>query len=486
MMKKILITALTVLMMLSLSASVWAEETPPLETTLPTEEAIPPETTLPVETEPVFLPTELTIETKHTYDGMKQAYCDGYIPTCRNGSVRIVLPLCCSGTLYGDQLTASLVLDSGAFVAANYEKTFQLQQLQFGEELVDVFLVDFTLALSEKRQNGTYPVTVNVDAFDSMGNAIAFSHTIFVTISDVPAETEPPVTEPEKPTAEPVVYISKCVTVPEIVVAGEEFALTLTLKNSVTTKSVRNLMVTVDTGNLQIELLEDSNIFPIDRIEAGGETELTILCRSEGDIPAGKYPLQFRFSYDSSEVLGLSSSGSAIIEITQPSRMELIASRFPDSVTVGETVPLSLQVMNMGRDTVYNVRCMVSGIGLSPDSTGYIGTMAAGTSSQTEIGLYIMALNTAEGNENGSPYGPTGGVVTLLFEDSTGMEHQQELSFRTTVNRAPILLQTEVPVEEQEREAFTQWWSIILILGGVGIACMVGTILLHRKGSVSA
>ena len=74
------------------------------------------------------------------------------------------------------------------------------------------------------------PVAVNVDAFDSMGNAVAFSHTIFVTISDVPAETAPPAQGPEKPTAEPVVYISKCVTIPETVVAGEEFALTLTLK----------------------------------------------------------------------------------------------------------------------------------------------------------------------------------------------------------------------------------------------------------------
>lgn len=230
MMKQILITALAVLTMLSLSVRVRAEETLPLETTLPTEEAIPPETTRPVETEPVFLPTKLTIETKHTYDGMKQAYSDGYIPTCRNGSVRIVLPLCCSGMLYRDQLTASLILDGGTFVAANYEKTFQLQQLRFGEESVDVFLVDFTLALSENRQNGTYPVAVNVDAFDSMGNAVAFSHTIFVTISDVPAETAPPAQEPEKPTAEPVVYISKCVTIPETVVAGEEFALTLTLK----------------------------------------------------------------------------------------------------------------------------------------------------------------------------------------------------------------------------------------------------------------
>ena len=491
-MKKIRILCLFVMMVLMLTATAWAEEPPatemtiPPETTLPSETTIPPETTRPMETEPEAIPTELIIETEHIYDGMEQAYCDGYIPTCKNGYVRIVLPLCCNGSLRADRLTASLTLDSGAFVAANYEKTFALQQVQFGEETMDVFLVDFTLELAEERQNGTYPVSVQVDACDPAGMPIQWSYTIYVTISDVPAETAPPATEPEKPTAEPVVYISRCVTVPETVVAGAEFAVTLTLKNSLTTKSVRNLMVTVDTGDLQIELLEDSNIFQIDRIEAGGEAELTIFCRSEGDIPAGKYPMQFRFSYDSSKTLGLSSGGSAIVEITQPARLELTATRFPEYVTVGETVPLSLQVINMGHDTVYNVRCAVSGLGLSPDSTGYIGTMAAGSSAQTEIGLYIMALNTAEGNENGTPYGTTDGTVTLLFEDSAGQEHQQELKFRTTVDRAPVILQTEIPVEEQEREAFTQWWAVILILGGVSVACVIGAVRSRRKGGVSA
>ena len=51
--------------------------------------------------------------------------------------------------------------------------------------------------------------------------------------------------------------------------------------------------------------------------------------------------------------------------------------RFADSVSVGETVPVSFQVMNMGRSAMYNVRCTVSGYGLVPSNTGYIGTMEA-------------------------------------------------------------------------------------------------------------
>lgn len=168
------------------------------------------------------------------------------------------------------------------------------------------------------------------------------------------------------------------------------------------------MLVKIDTGNLHINLLENTNVFQVDKIPAGGETELTFRLASDASIPAGKYNLNFTFNYDSSKTLNLSSSGSTIVEIHQPANMELVMPRFARSVTVGETIPLSLQVMNMGRDPMYNVRCVVSGYGFAPSNTGYIGTMDAGSSATTEVELYIIALNASQGNENGSQYGDTG------------------------------------------------------------------------------
>ena len=114
--------------------------------------------------------------------------------------------------------------------------------------------------------------------------------------------------------------------------AGEEFTLTVTLKNSLTTKFVRNMLVKVDTGNLHINLLEDSDIFQIDKIPAGGEAELTIRFGTDSSLPAGKYPLNFTFNYDSSKTLNLSSSGTTLVEIQQPANMELVMPRDRKSV----------------------------------------------------------------------------------------------------------------------------------------------------------
>lgn len=434
-------------------------------------------------TEPV-LPTVLEIDTENIYEGMTKAYEDGYVPTIKDGYMSLVLPLIPSGAVHNDRVKVSLSLGSSAsspFIIANYEKVFELETIVPENSNIPqtLFLIHFDLKMSSERRDGVYPVTVNVSGYDEAGNTIACIYTIYVTITDGKAETIK--TTVETPTAEPVVYISKSEMLPEKPMAGEEFTLTVTLKNSLTTKSIRNMLVTVDTGNMQINLLDDSNIFQINSISAGGDTTLTLRLMADTSLPAGKYTISFSFKYDSSKTLNLSSSGTAIIEVKQPANMELVMPRFSDSVTVGETIPLSLQVMNMGRDPMYNVRCVISGYGFAPSNTGYIGKMEAGSSSTTKVELYIIALNASKGNENGSQYGDTTGTITLIYEDESGLEYKQETAFETTVKRPIVsITQTDNTQEEAEKTA-SQWWISVLILGGVILAAGIIAVLFRKK-----
>ena len=470
------------------------QPTEPSQPTQPTEPSQPTQPTTP-STEPTLpsappvpestIPTALTIDTENIYDGMDKAYEDGYVPRTENGFMYIVLPMLSNGNIYQNRIKVSLGLGSGAsspFVMANYEKTFEMETVtpKNSNQEKELFLIEFTVKLSSERINGVYPVAVNISGYDDSGTPIDCSYTIYVTITDGKSNqvTQP---APEVATAEPVVYISNSVVQPDKVMAGEEFTLTVTLKNSLATKSVKNMLVKIDTGNLHINLLENTNVFQVDKIPAGGETELTFRLGSDASIPAGKYNLNFTFNYDSSKTLNLSSSGSTIIEIHQPANMELVMPRFSQSVTVGETIPLSLQVMNMGRDPMYNVRCTVSGFGFAPSNTGYIGTMDAGSSATTEVELYIIALNASKGNEIGSQYGNTIGTVTLIYEDETGQEYQQETQFETTVNRPVVEVPQTASGEDAEEKAAGQWWITVLILGGVILAAGIGFVLIKRK-----
>lgn len=129
---------------------------------------------------------------------------------------------------------------------------------------------------------------------------------------------------------------------------------------------------------------------------------------------------------------------------------------------------------------MYNVRCVVSGYGFAPSNTGYIGTMEAGTSANTKVDLYIIALNASEGNENGSQYGDTTGTVTLIYEDENGKEFSQESLFDTTVKR-PVVDISQLQTETDDEETVGQWWISILILGGVILAAGIGLLVFKRK-----
>lgn len=466
------------------SATETTSTTEPTDSTQPTEETAPAVPTIPTEPAGSKIPTSLEIDTKNIYEGMDKAYENGYVPKIENGMMYLVLPLLSNGKLHENKIKVSLNLgasSSSPFEIANYEKTFELEMVkpENGEENVELFLVEFDVKLTASRTNGVYPVVVNVSGYDNTGVAISCTYTLYVTITDGKSN-EPPKSYVETPTAEPVVFIANTVIQPGKAMAGEEFTLTLTLKNSLTTKSVKNMLVKVDTGNLHINLLEDTNIFQIDKIDAGGKTTLTLRFGTDASIPAGKYTLNFTFHYDSSKTLNLSSSGTAIVEIQQPANVELVLPRFPQSVTVGETIPLSLQVMNMGRDRLYNVRCVVSGFGFAPANTGYIGTMEAGSSSMTEVELYIIALNVSSGNENGRQYGDTVGTITLFYEDESGEAYSQEVQFETYVNR-PIVQIPQANTATEEEKITGQWWISVLVLGGVICAAGIGIILIKCK-----
>ena len=464
------------------------EETPiPTETPTPTEAPAPTDTPELTPTVPV-LPTSIEIDTENWYFGMDCAYRDGYQPTIENEIVTIVLPLQSTDLLLDDKntVTPDLSATGTTFVIANYQKTVVLseQNINGTEETREIFYVDFSIPLSSSRVNGSYPVRLQVKAYDLNYTPIETVFTVYVNITDVPPKPASTGGGAETPTAEPVVLIAHSDITPENVMAGEAFTVKLTLRNSLDTKLVRNMLLRVDTGNLQINLDEDSPVLQLESLDRGGESEIELHFSSDPSIPAGKYIINFSFSYDSNKTLNLSSSGSVIVEIAQPTNAELVVPRIPGEVTAGETIPLAFQVMNMGRDNLYNVRCVITGVGLFPSNTGYIGTMAPGSSSSTSVELFVGSKTMSDNYRGEEKYGDTSGTVTLIYEDSGGREYTQEEYFRTTIKAPSILSEpsdTPVEVSSEDRAVQYQWWIIIGGLGLVALGLVAALILKRRK-----
>jgi hypothetical protein len=442
--------------------------------------------------EPTESPTELVaavnldIDNTHAYDGMDKAYKDGYTPDVKDGIATVVLPLIADGEIKDNAITVTPNLGdtaSSPFVYRNYQKTVYLQDNAVaGGGTVPSYLVRFDLSLASGRVNGVYPVTIDVQAQTPDGSSVQKSFTCYVTITDgKDPNATTPTPEPEKPTSQPKIIISGYSVNPSPAIAGEEFTVSITLKNTSETKSVQNMVVTASCESPNFSLQNDSDTFYIGKLGKGKTTEIELKYKTDLETPAQRYNITLAIGYDNTDATPLTSTGTVAVQVSQPLRVEMEIPQIAPEVNAGDTLPLTFQVMNMGRSKVYNVRCELSAPGLIPSGTAFIGNMEPGTAMPGEMDVFIGTKNMTEGYEGEDKYGYTNGVITLIYEDEAGQQYTKDVEFSTTINPPVIVAASTEPAEEPEKAG--QWW-VSIVIGAVAIGGLAAFLVIRTKRKV--
>ncbi len=445
-------------------------------TALAEEEAEP---SPPAQTETI---TSLEIDNKHIFDGMDKAYKDGYSPVVKDGKATVVLPLISSGDIKNNTISVTPNLGdtaSSPFVYSNYQKAVSRQDNSVaGGATVSSFLIRFDFPLVSARYNGVYPVVIDVQAQAPDGSPVQQTFTTYITITDgKDPNATPPTPQPERPTSQPKVIVSGYSISPETVMAGEEFTVSITLKNTSEKKSVQNMTVTASCDSPGLLPENDSDTVYISKLGKGVETSIELTYKADLEIVPQLYNITLTIQYDNSDATALTSSGTVPVIISQPLRVEMDTPQIPQEVNAGDTFPLSVQVMNMGRSKVFNVRCELSVPGLIPSSSAFIGNLEAGTSMMGDTNVFVGTKDMSEGYTGTDQYGSTKGMITLIYEDENGKEYTQEIEIATNIN-TPVIPQADEPEEEPEKAG--QWW-ISLAIGAVVVAGLAAVLIVRAK-----
>ncbi len=470
-----------------------AEPTAPISPTAPAT-ASPTQPVTPTEPiTPVNQNVQFQIDDSNIYEGMDLAYKDGYVPQVADNTVTLVLPLIANGAILGNQITVTPNLgdtNSSPIQYKNYQKTFHIAENFVNgsaKKTVLSYLVSFDFPLRADRKNGTYPIVLEIQAADENGNQIIQSYNCFITITDAePEKTDSSNTTPvysggyvaptEAPVSNPRILVSKYIVDSVPVMAGEDFAVTVTLKNTSSEGDVQNLLVTVSCDSTNIVLKNDTSTIFLGDLAAGKTTELELKFGTDREIPAQRYSITLAMEFDDEDAVSMASSGLVSVEVAQPVDVELSPFTMPSEINAGETVQLSFQVMNLGRTEIYNARVELVVPGLSPSGNAFIGNMDPGTSAAEILNVFA---GMKEGDER---YGYTSGVARLIYEDASGEEYTEETSTTTCINQ--LVIPTKDPIEAQEKEEKeqtqkAQWW-IFVTAGGIAIVALA-LILGHRK-----
>ena len=430
--------------------------------------------------------------TDETMGGLN--YSNGYAPVQSGDNVSVVLPLKLAGA---ELVTSDIVItpDLGdtaksPFVFRNYQQTGHL-------DANTPYVGRFTLSLKSGRYAGSYPIVFNVSYTNAAKETVEQPFTVYATVDGAdpnatPApEPTPTIEQPQAPRPQPKLIVSKYGTSPEVVQAGDTFAVNLTLENTSEKYDVKNLTVTYAGDGKSLLSADNTNTQYIDKIKRGESTDITFNMLSRLDSEPGIQTVTLTVAYEDSKATAFTITEALLLQVTQPVSLEFDEPDIPQTANAGDTLPLNLNVFNTGRSKLYNVMVKIDAAGLLPEGSAFVGNMDAGTSGTAELYVFVGTLAMSQGEEgnvqtdnDAEKYGYTSGAITISYEDEFGNPYTQEIPFDMQIE--PPVISASAPDEEEEPvDTASQWWISVII--GLGlIAAVTAALVVRRKRRMKA
>ena len=454
----------------SVSTTVFATET-----TDTNSDKTPSEQTQTVSpsTEDTTTPTSdvgLQIDNENKYENMEKSYHDGYVPTIKDNNVYLLLPLV--GKTYNNTVNISVDLgqaENSPFVFGNYNQTITNENL---------YLFQVVIPLKSSAINGTYPIMLNAEYININGEKITQNYTLYVTITTgitpVDPNATPEDTAPEKEAAEcPDLYISECIIAPSSIGGNEEFDVTVTINNIGNLKA-RNIKLTYgETGNLDIVPVSAINVMNIDNISNSETNKITFKMKTTENITGGIHSFPIQVDYVDYYGGVYTFTQQFTINITRTTQIDYDALAIPKQTESGTTLELPVNIFNIGKSILKNVKISLEGDGLTPISSVYLGDIDVGLTGNGTLSVFVGTL------ENGN-YGNTVGTYTISYDDETGETQSitNDFTFKITEPKSETTDATTeevVPVKQPD----VQWW-VSLLIGLAIIAIIVSFIITGR------
>ena len=273
-------------------------------------------------------------------------------------------------------------------------------------------------------------------------------------------------TASETPTFAPKMIVQSCKSSKDEIQAGDEVTLDITLSNTSSTETVRNMTVTIGDEGEYLNLLSPTDTIYVESLSAGQTCVVSYKYKILSSAVPGAYGLSVSMDYADSKGASQSASGKIRMMVFQSVKLEFDPLVLNSEVQVGDVVFAQIQAMNLGRSKVHNVRAVIEADGLAPEGTLFIGDIEAGKTATGSVKISVTSLS-----KGSSLYGETKGIVTYYYEDENGKEYEKTGDFITNI-KTPFSNTTK-----EESDDTGQWWIIMAVVVGILFFLIIGMIL---------
>lgn len=276
----------------------------------------------------------------------------------------------------------------------------------------------------------------------------------------------------EAPTFAPKIIVQSCKSSKDEIQAGDEVTLDITLLNTSSTETVRNMTVSIGDEGEYLNLLSPTDTIYVDSVSTGQTCVVSYKYKILASAVPGAYGLSVSMDYADSKGASQSASGKIKMMVSQAVKLEFDPLVLASEVQVGDVVTAQIQAMNLGRSKVHNVRAVIEADGLAPEGTLFIGDIEAGKTATGTVKISVTSLS-----KGSSLYGETRGTVTYYYEDENGKEYEETGNITTNI-KTPFSNTTKETPEDTG-----QWWIIMAVVVGILFFFIIGMILrgIRRK-----
>ena len=281
----------------------------------------------------------------------------------------------------------------------------------------------------------------------------------------------------------PRVIVTGFDTNPAEVHAGNDFTLTIHLKNTSKKTKVQNMLFELEAPTEGTDEqttapaflpTSGSNSIYLDGIKANGTADISITLNAKTDLLQKPYSINLSMKYEDSQASQIESSSSISIPVKQDARFEFSEFEIsPQSIEVGSEANVMCSLYNMGRIKLYNVKARFEGNGIKSQEI-FIGNIEAGATGS------IDAMLEGEAVTNGN----SKVTMTLSYEDESGnvSETTKDLELEVTeaANDSDMYVNTDADADTGSG-GFPIAAVIIVLVIAAGIVAAVVIVKKKKK-----
>lgn len=269
--------------------------------------------------------------------------------------------------------------------------------------------------------------------------------------------------------------------------AGHNFTLSAVILVTGGTSGAENVAVNLTLPE-DITVVSGSADSFIGNMAAGTTSQVDFLLTARAAAATGSKNITVNVTGNAaSDGTALTASKTVTVPVTQPDRFEISNVNIPENMVVGEESYGTVNLVNKGKSTVYNVEAELQGTGFTVDEGAkkFIGNVASGTQSSQDFNL------TAE------QAGTVNAVLVVTYEDEKGTVKSLSRDVVITVDDTAAMdpgldpgmgmdpsMGMEIP--EQANGALNWVWIVVGLAAVVIIAAIVFGVLKRKKRQKAA